>query len=206
MHCSDVAAASALQSTHQVAAIAELWSFASHMKALVFVLVALAVSCCSITALGDSRDMPLSRKIRSLPVVAEVRIIRVEVRRDAAIKSEDLFCDCEVLQAFRLPFATNRLTLRMNFAAPAAKYEGKKAFVFAFESQYGHFSPYRGKPGFILENEKYHDSNSRKGLEYTELIRQVKSIIAANPQGGANGRQPSGSSTNSTSAAPASRR
>ena len=176
------------------------------MKVLILLSGWLALTWFSTTALGSSYDMPLPKKVRSLPVVVEVRIKRLEVRPDPPNKFEDLLCDCEVLQAFKLPFATNRLTFRMNFAAAAGKYEGKRAIVFAAESLYGHFSPWGGKLGFILESEKYHDNYSRKEMEYVELIREVKGIIESNQQGGANGRQQSGSETNRTSAAAASRR
>jgi hypothetical protein len=64
------------------AAVGEARRFASHMKALIFLRVTLAATCCSTTALSNSYDMPLAEKIRSLPVVAEVRIERVEVRPD----------------------------------------------------------------------------------------------------------------------------
>jgi hypothetical protein len=176
------------------------------MKALVFLPLSVAVACCSTTALADSYDMPLSKKVRTLPVIAEVRIERIEVRPDPPNKFEDLLCDCEILQAFKVPFATNRLTLRMNFAAAPAKYEGKKVVVFAFKSPYGHYSPFGGKLGFISEGEKYHDRDSRKEIEYSELIRQVKLIIKANEQDGANGRQPPASETNRAPSAATSRR
>jgi hypothetical protein len=151
-------------------------------------------------------DMPLSKKVRSLPVVVEVRIKRLEVWPDPPNKFEDLLCDCEVLQAFKLPFGTNRLTLRMNFAAAAGKYEGKRAVVFASESPFGHFSPCGGKLSFILESEKYRDRYSRKEIEYIELIREVKDIIKANQQHGANGGQPSGLEADRSSPAAPSHR
>lgn len=178
------------------------WRRASlEMKALILLSGWLALTWFSTTALGDSFDMPLPKKVRSLPVVVEVRIKRLEVRPDPPNKFEDLLCDCEVLQAFKLPFATNRLILRMNFAAAEGEYEGKKAVVFASESQYGHFSPFGGKLGFILESEKYHDRYSRKEIDYVELIREVKGIVEANQQGGANRSQPVRSETNRTSSA-----
>ena len=94
----------------------------------------------------------------------------------------------------------------MNFAASAAKYEGKRAVVFASESAYGRFSPYGAKLGFILDSETYYDRYSRKELKYTELIAEVKAIITANPQAGANGRQPFSSETNRAPSAAASHR
>jgi hypothetical protein len=174
------------------------------MRAVILLAMSLAVSCCSITALGNSEDMPLPRKVRSLPVVAEVRLMRIEVRSESPSTFRDLLCDCEVLQAFKLSFVTNRLTLRMNFAALAAKYEGKRAVVFAFESPYGEFSPYGGKLGFILEGETYHDRYSRKEIKYDELIRQLRAVIEANQQAGADGRQPYGSEANRPSSAASS--
>ena len=159
------------------------------MKALLLIFGLLALTWFSTTALGDSDDMPLLKKVRSLPVVVEVRIKRLETRSDSPNKFEDLLCDCDVLQAFKLPFATNRLTFRMNFAARAGKYEGKRAVVFASESPYGHFSPVGGKLGFILEGEKYHDRYSGRNIEYLELIREVKGIVEADQQDRVNGRQ-----------------
>jgi hypothetical protein len=176
------------------------------MKAFVVICVWLGLSWFSTEALGDSHDMSLSKKVQLLPMVAEVRIKGLEVRPDLPNKFDDVLCDCEVLQAFKLPFATNRLTFRMNFAASAAKYEGKRAVVFASESAYGHFSPYGAKLGFILESETYYDRYSRKELKYTELIAEVKAIITANPQAGANERQPFSSETNRTPSAAASHR
>src|SRR4051812_42884416 len=122
---------------------------ALEMKALIFMDGWLALTSFSTSAHGDSQDMPLRKKIGSLPVAVEVRIKRLQVRPDPPNKFEDFLCDCEVLQAFKLPFPTNRLTFRMNFAAPAGKYEGKRAVVFASESPFGHFSPVAGKLGFI---------------------------------------------------------
>jgi hypothetical protein len=176
------------------------------MKALTLLSTLLALICFRTTALADSYDMPLAKKVHSLPVVAEVRIKHMEVRPDPPNKFDDLLCDCEVLQAFKLPSPTNRLTFRMNFDAPAAEYEGKKALVFASESQYGLYSPYGAKLGFILEGHAYYDRYSHENVSYAELIRKVKAIIEANPLAGANGRQPSTSQTDSVQGAAASRR
>lgn len=149
-------------------------------KALVSLCASLALTWCAMNAFSNSYDMPLTNKVLSLPVVAEVRIIRIQVRPDLPNKWSDLLCECEVLQAFRLPVTTNRLTLRINFALPVSKLEGKRAIVFAFQSLYGHFSPYRAEEGFIVEGGTYDDRYSHRKIEYAELLKAVKDIIEAN--------------------------
>jgi hypothetical protein len=71
----------------------------------------------------------------------------------------------------------------MNFPAPPEKYTGKRAIVFAFKSEYGHFSPYGGHLGFILESESYYDRFSHTNIShisYSQLLRAVKGIAEAN--------------------------
>lgn len=150
-----------------------------HMRALVLLAGLLAMVVFPASVLGDSRDLPLPRKVAYCAVVAEVRITGVRLQRGPGDKFEDLVCECAVVQAFKLPSPTNRLTLRLSFAAPATRYEQQKALIFAVKDE-GHYTPYGGKAGLILEDETYNDRYSRKRLQYAELIRDVKAIVEAN--------------------------
>jgi hypothetical protein len=155
-------------------------------------LIAILASGALNTALGDSRYMPrtLDQLLEDCAVVAEVRVEWIRVQRAPNEKFDDLFCECTVLQGFKLPVITNRLILRLNFAgADRIYYEQKTAVLFAFENRLGGFTPLGGKRGLVLTNQvffadievspkKY--ANTRRGYKYEELIREIKRIIEAN--------------------------
>ena len=69
----------------------------------------------ALTAHGSSNTT--QNNAHDSTVVAEVRIERIYLGRLQNDKFDDLFCECTVLQGFKMPVATNRLTLRLNFAA-----------------------------------------------------------------------------------------
>ena len=158
------------------------------MRVFLRLVTILASVTCLNTAIGDSYDLSIPRKIRYCAVVAEVRIEWIRVQRAPTDKFDDLFCECTVLQGFKLPVATNRLILRLNFsAAPRSDYEGKTAVLFAFESDRGGFSPFGGKLGLVLTNQVYVERPSYKKFKYDELIREIKKITEANNRAGSGG-------------------
>jgi len=157
----------------------------------------LASVTCLNTALGEYQRRTVEEQIRYCAVVAEVRIEWIRVQRAPTDKFDDLFCECTVLQGFKLPVATNRLILRLNFAAvPRSDYEQKTAVLFAFEHRWGGFTPWGGKVGLVLTNQAYVEyvevapkKYARKEFKYDELIREIKKIIEANKRAGGGGRK-----------------
>jgi len=126
--------------------------------------------------------------------VAEVRIERIYLGRLPGDKFDDLFCECTVIQGFKLPADTNHLVLRMNFAPrPLSRYEKQTAILFGFENHWGGYSPFGGKRGLILTNEvstQFELVGSKtvsKKYNYSELLKEIKRISESTKPTGTEG-------------------
>jgi hypothetical protein len=184
------------------------------MKFTPRLLICLAAVTCWFQASGLSPVFSLAEKIDYCAVVAEVRVDGVQLQRDPELRLDELVCRCSILQGFKLPSATNSITLTFHYQDKALTYEGKTFLVFAFDHERG-YRPLSGQAGMVEKGHPYDElvppkaegeSYSHAKFDYATLIQKTKAIIGANKTVQRTGASRSLQTTNRAPSAAGSRR